>query len=139
MIEAAARRDAFLSKMDDDFNSGAAVSELFQLARQLNKFVDSAKLEDASVRQPSDLKSFQRGCKTLKELSAILGLFLQPIVAEQGQEDELLNGLMQLLIAIRKEAREKKDFATSDKVRDELARLKIVLEDRKGETTWRRE
>ena len=48
-------RDRFLTKMDDDFNTGAAVSELFELVRMLNKFADQQQLEDADQRKPNDL------------------------------------------------------------------------------------
>ena len=47
-------------------------------------------------------------------------------------DNEKLKGVMDLLIAIRKEAKTKKDFVTSDKIRDELARLGISLKDEKG-------
>ncbi len=107
MAEVADRREAFLAKMDDDFNSGAAVSELFQLARQLNKFADTVHLDDAAARSPHDLESFRRGCVTLKELSWILGLFVQPLASESAADQDLVDGLMQLLISIRKTAREK--------------------------------
>lgn len=139
LAEVSARRAAFLAKMDDDFNSGAAVSELFQLARQLNKFADTGELEVPGARSPENLASFRRGCVTLKELSWILGLFVKPLASETRQDQDLVDSLMQLLISIRNGARAKKDFQTADQVRDELARLKIVLEDRKGQTTWRRE
>ena len=47
-------------------------------------------------------------------------------------DNEKLNGVMELLIEIRKEAKNKKDFVTSDKIRNELAKLGIVLKDEKG-------
>ena len=67
------------------------------------------------------------------------GLFRESPTAVLGNEDGLVDQLMQLLIGIRTAARENKDFATADRVRDELAAIGIVLEDRKGETGWRRE
>ena len=69
-------REAFLQKMDDDFNSGGAVSELFELARLLNKFIDQHQLEGAT-KNPADVASFQRGTATLRELTAIFGLFVK--------------------------------------------------------------
>ena len=62
----------------------------------------------------------------------ILGL--QPV---SSADNEKLQGVMQLLIDIRKEARNKKDFATSDKIRNQLSRLGIALKDEKGgEMSW---
>jgi cysteinyl-tRNA synthetase len=135
----AVRRAAFLAKMDDDFNSAAAISDLFQLARELNKFADQAGLEDAAEREPSALASFKRGALALKELAAVLGLFTAAPQTSASEEADVITALMRLLIEIREDARANKDFATADRVRDDLAAAQIVLEDRKGETTWRRE
>ena len=123
--------------MDDDFNTGGAISELFELVRLLNRFVDENNLEDVQQRKASALQSFQQGTATLRELSAILGLFLKPIEEPTGDDDALVGKLMNLLIEIRAESRKKKDFATADKIRDDLEGLGITLEDRKGETGWR--
>ena len=139
LLAVAARRDAFLAKMDDDFNSGAAVSDLFQLARELNKFADSAKLEDVAARDQAALASFTRGAVALKELAQLLGLFTAPPQKSAGEDTGVVAALMQLLISIRENARANKDFATADQVRDEVTAAGIALEDRKGETTWRQE
>ena len=54
-----------------------------------------------------------------------------------GADNEKLQGLMQLLIDIRKEARSKKDFATSDRIRNQLQQLGILLKDEKdGSISW---
>ena len=133
------RRNGFLAKMDDDFNSGAAVSELFELVRALNKFADAQNLEDPAARSDGDIAAFNRATQTLRELTMLLGLFKEAPTAGGGANDELVDQLMQVLIGIRQLARENKDFAMADQVRDELAKLNITLEDRKGETGWRRE
>jgi cysteinyl-tRNA synthetase len=135
----AARRSAFLEKMDDDFNTGGAVSELFELVRCLNKFVDEHELEDPARRDQPVTDAFRRGTATLKELAGVLGLFQSPVAAASGAGDELVEALMQLLIDLRAEARQKKDFALADHIRDGLSGLGITLEDRKGQTTWQRQ
>lgn len=129
-------RAAFLAKLDDDFNTGAAVSELFELARVLNKFADQNQLEDAASRDKPSLAAFTRGMQTLRELTSLLGLFQHP-PEKAGGDDELVGQLMQLLIEIRADARGRKDFATSDKIRDALGELGITIEDRKDATSWR--
>lgn len=132
--QVAARREKFIERMDDDFNTGAAVSELFELVRLLNKHVDQAKLEDNAT--PEALATFTRAAGTLRELAAVLGLFQKPI--EKGGDDGgLVAELMELVIEIRNTARANKDFATSDKIRDKLTELNITLEDRKDGTGWR--
>lgn len=132
-------RTSFLSKMDDDFNTGGAVSDLFGLLSALNKFADSTGLDEAAKRTPENLAALEQGAKVLKELSALLGIFRKPPTKSAGAGDAELTGkLMDLLIAIRAEARAKKDFATGDRVRNGLAEIGVVLEDRKDGTLWRR-
>jgi cysteinyl-tRNA synthetase len=123
--------------MDDDFNTGAATSDLFELVRALNKFVDQHGLEDAVDRDAAKLVSLKRGTATLRELTAILGLFATQSNEKGDGDHELVGKLMGLLIEIRAEARKNRDFATADKIRDALAPLGITLEDRKDETEWR--
>jgi cysteinyl-tRNA synthetase len=61
----------------------------------------------------------------------ILGL-----TAEEEKDNGVTDGLMQLLIEIRNEARAKKDYATTDKVRDELKKIGVQLKDGKEGTEW---
>ena len=130
-------RDGFLEKMDDDFNSGAAISDLFELIRVLNKFVDQHQLEDANRPAPL-VAALTTGAGTLRELAALLGIFRQPRAAAASTgENELVGPLMELVIELRANARKNKDFATADRIREVLTKIGIVLEDRKGATDWR--
>ena len=133
----AEKRKIYLERMDDDFNTGAAVSELFELVRMLNKFIDGQSLEDPDSRSADDLESLTQGAKTLKELSGILGIFQKPAESAAGGNDELVDQLMQLMIQLRASARGKKDFETADQIRDGLTELGITLEDRKDGTGWK--
>jgi cysteinyl-tRNA synthetase len=136
--EIVTRRAAFLDKMDDDFNTGAAVSELFEFVRLLNRMIDQQQLEDSATRDPRALATFTRGTTTLKELANLLGLFRQPLSSSSGRrEQSRVDDLMQLLIELRAEARQRKDFSTADRIRDGLAALGITLEDRKDGTGWK--
>ena len=133
---AAERKRAFLEKMDDDFNTGAAVSELFELARIINRAIDQNQLEDPAQRNDEAMAELVQAATTLKEMANLLGIFQQPV--GQSEDDQgLVDSLMQLLIRLRAEARQKKDFATSDGIRDGLAEIGIVLEDRKDGTGWK--
>jgi cysteinyl-tRNA synthetase len=138
LSEVAERRRSYLAKMDDDFNTGGAVSELFELVRSLNRYIDQQGLEQNRSAGPA-AANLARGVATLRELTALLGLFLQRPQKAAGADDDLVGKLVQLLIELRSESRAKKDFATADRVRQGLAGLGIQLEDRKGETGWRRE
>jgi cysteinyl-tRNA synthetase len=136
--EAHARRAAFLAKLDDDFNTGGAISELFDLVRALNKFVDQHQLEEQAAAKADHVASLKRGVATLRELSAILGLFrAAPPKATAGGDDALVGKLVQLLIELRADARGRKDFATADKIRLAMGAIGVVIEDRKGGTEWR--
>jgi cysteinyl-tRNA synthetase len=132
-------REQFLAKMDDDFNSGGAVSELFNLLAALNRFVDLHHLEQPKQRNAANLTAFLRAVETLRELSATLGLFKQPPTRSSGGgDDQLTDKLMQLLIELRTAARQNKDFATADKIRNDLNASGITLEDRQEGTTYKR-
>ena len=63
----------FLEAMDDDFNTGGAIGELFELVRALNKFVDDEKLEGRQARPTSNWPCSRRGAKTLRELARHAG------------------------------------------------------------------
>ncbi len=132
---AAACRDKFLAAMDDDFNTGGAIGELFELAKITNKFCDDAGLE-TDGKDASDIAKFEQLLTTLKELASILGIFIQPPKQAGGADDELLGQAMQLVIDLRAEARANKNFATADAIRDGIGPLGIVLEDRAGGTEW---
>ena len=137
LAEVAQRRAEYIAKMDDDFNTGGAISELFELLRALNKYADQQQLEDAEARTEAALASFRRGVDTLRELTAVLGLFRTAPAAKSGGDSELLNKLLGLLVELRTDARKRKDFATADRIRQALGDMGITLEDRKDGTGWR--
>jgi cysteinyl-tRNA synthetase len=104
----------------------------------MNRFIDEAKLEEAAGRSQENLGLFVVGMKILKELGAILGIFMKPPKQSSNNQDsqELLDGLMKLLIQVRTDARTKRDFAMSDSVRDGLIAIGVALQDGKEGTTW---
>ena len=136
LAEVAERRHNYLAKMDDDFNTGGATSELFELLRALNRYIDQHGLEQSAGADDKRLDALRRGVATLRELTALLGLFRQP-PAKRGADDALTGKLVQLLIDLRTESRKKKDFGTADRIRQGLAEIGVQLEDRKDGTIWR--
>ena len=127
--EFAVREDAndytrrFFAAMDDDFNTAEAMSVLFELANEANK-TGSAELA---------------GC--LKALGGTLGLLQddpQHFLQSGGEEGGLSADEIEALIAQRKTARETKNWAESDRIRDLLAEHKILLKDGADGTTWTR-
>ena len=130
-------RSRFLEAMDDDFNTGGAVGSLFELRRVLNAYVTQHKLDQsATAEQKAQLTT---AVTLLMELAHVLGVFRKPIEKSRGADDEFVNGLMQLILELRADARKEKNWAAADKIRDQLKALKITVEDVKdGPPRWSR-
>jgi cysteinyl-tRNA synthetase len=130
-------RQSFLDKMDDDFNTGGAVADLFDIVGELNRYADQNSLSAASEIRDAKVATLVRGAKVLKDLGGLLGLF-RSTPSARGGGDSLTPKLMQLLIDLRAEARAKKDFATGDRIRKGLEGIGVTLEDKGGGgTEWR--
>jgi cysteinyl-tRNA synthetase len=130
-------RSAFLASMDDDFNTGGAMGDLYEIARALNRIADTAKLDD--TRDESALASLRAGMVVLKELTQILGIFRKPMKpkADDSGEGRLTGPLIELLIELRADLRKEKNFRLADEIRKKLTGLGVTLEDRAGGTSWR--
>lgn len=111
--------------MNDDFNSPMVIAQLFDAVRLINSVQDG----HTSLNQEE--------LTLLKELFRIFVFEVLGLVSEEsGAENDILDGLMQTIIHLRQEARARKDYATSDVIRDQLGALGIVLKDGKDETSW---
>ncbi|GAB3007056.1 cysteine--tRNA ligase [Niabella terrae] len=114
--------------LEDDFNTAKALANLFELVPVINGIKDKAL--DAGVLSAS----------VLGKLKASFRLYLEDIFGLKnitGADYEKLQEVMQLIIDIRTQARSRKDFLTSDKIRNQLARVGIVLKDEKdGTVSW---
>ena len=116
-------RQAFVDSMDDDFNSAGALAALFELVRAVNSARDAG-AADAELRPAQDV---------LRILTGVLGLRLGEKKSRGG---EVSDKLISFLVDLRTEAREKKEWSTSDNIRNTLEDLGIKLEDSKDGTTW---
>jgi cysteinyl-tRNA synthetase len=110
--------------MDDDFSTAKVLANMFELAPIINGIKD--KHIAANALKPATIKHLQQQMKVYIE--DIFGL------QNQQQGGDKLQGVLELLIALRKESKTKKDFVTSDKIRNELAALGIMLKDEKDGT-----
>ena len=123
--------ERFKAAMDDDFNTAEAFAVLFDLAKQLN----IAKKE-GDTEQASQLAGY------LKLFGDVLGLFNQDadsFLKGEPAADGLSEGDIEAQIEARNQARKNKDFAESDRIRDELAAQGIILKDSREGTSWVRE
>lgn len=138
LAEVIALRDKYLAAMDDDFNTGLAISVLFDLLRTANRHIDTHKLGKGANVELASVKSLIVVAEVLRELTSVLGLFRKPPIQSSGSEGsaELLDGLMSLIVDLRKDARARKDFATGDQIRDRLSQVGVALLDKKDGTTW---
>ena len=114
--------------MDDDFSTPKVIANMFELAPVINSLKDG-------IIPIQNISS-----TTLNKLKERFGLFLEDVFGLKNTDsnnNEVLKPVMELLLDIRKEAKLKKDFATSDKIRNQLTAMGIVIKDEKdGGTSW---
>jgi cysteinyl-tRNA synthetase len=108
--------------MDDDMNTAKVVANLFEILPSINSLKDKHIAADAVAG--AVWTTVQTQLKLFVE--SILGLKV-----DKGANRQQLNGVVELLIEIRKQAKANKDFATSDKIRNQLAEMGIQLKDEK--------
>lgn len=117
----------FQEAMDDDFNTASALGRLFDLAR-LGNIV--------SEREATDVRRtlLRKVKEKVEKIARVLGLKLE---RKRKVSSEDYGKLMDLLVDLRSELRKNKQWALSDKIRDELGKMGVILEDRPGGTIWR--
>lgn len=115
--------------MNDDFNSPKVIAELFEGVRVINLVNDGKETLSAD-----DLQQLRETFDSF--LGEILGLKQEGAAGETG---ETVEGLMQLVLDLRKNAKTAKDFATADKIRDDLNHIGISVKDTKDGAIWSRD
>lgn len=118
--------ERFTVAMNDDFNTPEACAVLFDLTREINRLRDDNKLEMAAALGGR-----------LRQLGALLGILQQPADNFLQNGSKLDSQQVEALIAARLQARANKNWGESDRIRDELQAMGVVLEDGKNGTTWR--
>ena len=115
--------------MNDDLQTPAVIGRLFEACHLVNTLVS----HDAKIN-----------AEDLKELTDVMQLFSFDILGlrkEQGgsnsKREEAYGKVVDMVLALRAEAKAKKDWATSDKIRDELARDGFEVKDTKDGATWK--
>jgi cysteinyl-tRNA synthetase len=111
----------FETAMDDDLNTAAALGALFTLIRDANVAIDAGRIT------PNDAEGI---CTAMMRVDPVLDLY--------PRRDDALDQSVESLIEARNAARRARNFAESDRIRDELLAKGILLEDTPGGTRWRR-
>jgi len=121
----------FFEAMDDDFNTALAIANMFDLSKEINIYyneVTSGKVACSKVAVDTALDVFS-------EMADIIGILEDD---DNSADDGLVDNLMNLIIDIRQNARKNKDWATADKIRDELKNIGITLEDSPTGVRWKK-
>ena len=121
--ELSERRKQFIDAMDDDLNTADGISALFDLTKDIN-----TKILDKSVSKAV----CEFAAKLFDELSNVLGLLY-------NRKENDLDSEIEALVEERQEARKNKDWATADRIRDELKARGIILKDTPQGVTWTKE
>ena len=118
-------QDKCYQAMNDDFNSPIVIAHLFDAVRMINSVKDNKE----TISAPD-----------LELLKKIFNVFVFEILGLKSEKDndqtELIDGLMQMILSVRQNAKNNKDYATSDKIRDELLKLNIKVKDTKDGAEW---
>ncbi len=133
-------QDRFDQAMDDDFNTAQAIGHLFEGVRALNRLIrDAEKMPSALYAGP-----LKDGAESIRKAAEVLGILdedpdtylkkrnLEALGSLGMTEAEVLEGIEK-----RTKARKERDWATADRIRDELAAQGILLQDGPDRTTWR--
>ena len=123
-----ATRKAFKANMDNNFTTPSAIADLQDLTRKVNTLLNDGKSHSGATWTAIDAVYNDLG-------GQVLGIVPEGQV-DDGGSAEREAGLIQMLVGMRAEARKNRDWATSDRIRDELKTLGISLLDGAGETSW---
>ena len=115
-----------IAALDDDLNTPVAIAHLFDAVRWINAVHDR--------KEPVGRAAVEQLRRLFDDIvSGVLGLRDDQ---QAAGNNALLDGVVNMILDVRATAKANKDFATSDRIRDELARLGVVVKDTKEGTTW---
>jgi len=127
-------RDAFITGMDDDFNTSAALSALDGLAKRANEY--AAGLTGEQAPEPAN-EAMREALRILLEISSTLGISLESEPTDSAELSAAVRNEIERLIAARIEARASRDWNEADRIRKELdEHYHVVLRDTPQGTTW---
>jgi len=130
----------FKEAMDDDMNTARAIGHIFEGVRELNRLLDD---ERTGTHNQDRIRAWIAAVREMGEVLGVLARDPDEYLAEQTLKSLPEAGLtaeeIEAKIKARAEARARKDWAEADRIRDELKKKGVILEDAAGETRWRLE
>lgn len=120
-------KDKFVRCMDEDFNTAGGIGAIFELVKELNKASEVEKISRIGFEVLENTVEYIRVV-----MEEVFGVLLKVEV----QVGDMTTELIEFLLELRREARDNKDWAFSDKVRDRLLEMGIKIKDGKEKTTW---
>jgi len=126
----------FEASMDDDFNTPVALGALFDLVKDTNTFIKNTINGKEQKVDNTATQVLNKVLTILGELMELLGLPSVP-TDKTDKASELLTSIMEILTEVRNTARAEENWKISDKIRSELDKLGVVLEDHREGTTWK--
>ena len=119
----------FTAAMDTDFNTAQALGAIFTLVSEVNRSLRAADETPPSV--------FAQAYGALTEVCEVLGVYNADAEPADGDNGGQRDHLIDLLLEIRQDARSRKDWDTSDKIRDRLKELNVEIQDTRDGATWK--
>ncbi|MEW5946204.1 MAG: cysteine--tRNA ligase [bacterium] len=129
--------DGFVGAMNDDFNTPEALAALYGLVRAGNAFAADVTASARGACCELIRTTLRQVKNRVIELGNVLGLFEEDTAARFDGCRRLMEDLIEAFISVRRFAREKKDWETADRIRGELERLGVIVEDRPAGASWR--
>jgi cysteinyl-tRNA synthetase len=128
-------RDDFFAAMDDDFNTGQAIAALHCIDRAIPFLPNTP--DPGPINPQATITQNEEGTLLLRDLGRLIGLFL-PGDGADTEPGTITGGttlasVMELVLDLRQRARAAKDFATSDRIRDDLAKAGFTVKDGKDQ------
>jgi cysteinyl-tRNA synthetase len=123
-------RDRIIEALNDDLNTPQAIAVLFDLSKEINSRLAASGISSEGLAAADEVFRMLGG--------SVLGIIPERMAAQSEADGGDEAKIIQLLIDVRNEARASKNFQISDRIRDGLKSIGIVLEDRKDGTGWKR-
>lgn len=132
IIEIEQSRQKFTDAMDDDFNTALAIASVFDFCKEINIFIN----REDFIFDVINKDGLQKAWDLLGDIDSVLGILLG--IKEESVDDSLTEGLLDLIIELRQQARTKKDWSMSDTIRDRLKEIGVVIEDTPQGVRWKK-